>query len=176
MPRTRAGSETRDAVLHVALELFRSQGYEATTLRQIAQGLDVTAAALYYHFPAKDEILVTLVDPLIEGLEEILEVDGESPEHLLDMYLELLVREHALANLLAHDPAASNHPEIGPRRRRLFEALETRVAGARAAQADRTRAFCAIHVVRSIASMPIERARRARPVVLRAALAVLADR
>jgi AcrR family transcriptional regulator len=51
---------TRERILDVALELFNEQGYDKTSLREIAQRLGVTKAALYYHFERKEEILLEL--------------------------------------------------------------------------------------------------------------------
>jgi AcrR family transcriptional regulator len=50
----------RERILDVALELFIEQGYDKTSLREIAERLDVTKAALYYHFERKDDILLEL--------------------------------------------------------------------------------------------------------------------
>jgi AcrR family transcriptional regulator len=50
----------REAILDVALELFNEQGYEKTSLREIAERLGVTKAALYYHFEKKEDILLEL--------------------------------------------------------------------------------------------------------------------
>ncbi|HWM38542.1 MAG TPA: helix-turn-helix domain-containing protein, partial [Streptomyces sp.] len=41
---------TRQRIQDVALELFAQRGYDKTSLREIAEHLDVTKAALYYHF------------------------------------------------------------------------------------------------------------------------------
>ena len=57
MPPT---GQTRERILEVALELFNEQGYDKTSLREIAERLDVTKAALYYHFERKEDILVEL--------------------------------------------------------------------------------------------------------------------
>ena len=46
----RTRSDTRARIQRVALELFAEQGYDKTSLREIAERLDVTKAALYYHF------------------------------------------------------------------------------------------------------------------------------
>jgi AcrR family transcriptional regulator len=50
----------RQEILDVALELFNEQGYEKTSLREIAERLGVTKAALYYHFERKEDILLEL--------------------------------------------------------------------------------------------------------------------
>ena len=50
----------REEILDVALELFNEQGYEKTSLREIAERLGVTKAALYYHFERKEDILLEL--------------------------------------------------------------------------------------------------------------------
>jgi AcrR family transcriptional regulator len=50
----------RERILDVALELFNDRGYEKTSLREIADRLGVTKAALYYHFESKEDILLEL--------------------------------------------------------------------------------------------------------------------
>jgi len=64
--------DTRQRILTVANELFIEQGYEGTSLREIADRLDITKAALYYHFRSKDEILETLLTPFDTLLDELL--------------------------------------------------------------------------------------------------------
>lgn len=51
---------TRDRILDVALDLFVDQGYEGTSLREIAERMGFTKAALYYHFASKEDILLEL--------------------------------------------------------------------------------------------------------------------
>jgi len=51
---------TRERILDVALELFNEQGYDKTSLREIAERLGITKAALYYHFERKEDILLEL--------------------------------------------------------------------------------------------------------------------
>jgi AcrR family transcriptional regulator len=53
-------TDTRERILDVALELFKEQGYDGTSLREIAERLGVTKAALYYHFERKEDILLEL--------------------------------------------------------------------------------------------------------------------
>lgn len=48
---------TRERILEVALTLFADKGYDATSMREIAEHLGITKAALYYHFGSKAEIV-----------------------------------------------------------------------------------------------------------------------
>jgi AcrR family transcriptional regulator len=52
--------DTRERILDVALDLFVEKGFGETSLREIAERLGVTKAALYYHFPSKGDILIAL--------------------------------------------------------------------------------------------------------------------
>lgn len=63
-------SDTRARILDVALELFAAQGYEKTSLREIADRLGVTKAALYYHFKTKDEIVRGIVRSMAAPIDE----------------------------------------------------------------------------------------------------------
>ncbi|SFP40618.1 DNA-binding transcriptional regulator, AcrR family [Amycolatopsis arida] len=71
--------DTRERIQRVALELFVEQGYEKTSLREIAERLGVTKAALYYHFRTKEDIVHSLVADLSAALDELLEWAGERP-------------------------------------------------------------------------------------------------
>jgi AcrR family transcriptional regulator len=73
-------SGTRDRIQAVALELFAEHGYEKTSLRQIAERLDVTKAALYYHFNTKEEIAVSLFDTLLAEMDEVIDWLREQPQ------------------------------------------------------------------------------------------------
>lgn len=63
-------SDTRARIIDVALELFASQGYEKTSLREIADRLGVTKAALYYHFKTKDDIVHGIVRTMAAPIDE----------------------------------------------------------------------------------------------------------
>ncbi|MEV5988438.1 TetR family transcriptional regulator [Streptomyces sp. NPDC052051] len=88
--RQRRG-DTRQRIQDVALELFAEQGYEKTSLREIAEHLDVTKAALYYHFKTKEEILVSLFEDLTRPMDELIEW-GKAQPHTLETKQEVLRR------------------------------------------------------------------------------------
>ncbi|MFF3919845.1 TetR/AcrR family transcriptional regulator [Streptomyces sp. NPDC001852] len=82
---------TRQRIQDVALELFAEQGYEKTSLREIAERLDVTKAALYYHFKTKEEIIVSVFADLTKPIEDLIEW-GRSQPHTLDTKQEIVRR------------------------------------------------------------------------------------
>lgn len=58
--RDREREDTRQRILDIAREMFVRRGYDATTMRAIADQMDYTATALYHHFPSKDDLLMEL--------------------------------------------------------------------------------------------------------------------
>jgi AcrR family transcriptional regulator len=55
-----AGASTRERILDVALDLFTEQGFDGTSMREIAERLDITKPSIYYHFASKEDILMAL--------------------------------------------------------------------------------------------------------------------
>ncbi len=81
-PREGAAQGTRARILDVALDLFIEQGYDGSSLREIAERLGVTKAALYYHFESKDDILMALHMRLHDFGREALMRMGDEPVSL----------------------------------------------------------------------------------------------
>jgi AcrR family transcriptional regulator len=69
----------RERILQVALELFTERGYDGTSLREIAEKLDVTKAALYYHFKSKEALLLALVIDWRSQVSELVSWGHEQP-------------------------------------------------------------------------------------------------
>jgi AcrR family transcriptional regulator len=89
--KQRRRGNTRQRIQDVALELFAEQGYEKTSLREIAERLEVTKAALYYHFKTKEEIIVSIFEDLTKPIEELIEWGRQQP-HTLETKQELVRR------------------------------------------------------------------------------------
>ena len=92
----------REQILEAAAKLFVSQGFAATSTREIADHVGIRQASLYYHFAGKDEILVellrTTVRPTTDKVEKILnQVPPLNVETAL--YLLVLVDVRTLADV-----------------------------------------------------------------------------
>ena len=83
--------DTRARILDVAMELFAEHGYEKTSLREIADRLGVTKAALYYHFRTKEDILAGIVDSMSAPIDEAI-AWGEQQEYSPEVRDEIVRR------------------------------------------------------------------------------------
>jgi AcrR family transcriptional regulator len=72
-------ASTKERILDVALDLFTEKGFDGTSLREIAERLGFTKAALYYHFASKGDILMALHMRLHEFGKEALSQLTEEP-------------------------------------------------------------------------------------------------
>ncbi|MER5625739.1 MULTISPECIES: TetR/AcrR family transcriptional regulator [unclassified Streptosporangium] len=90
-------SDTKERIQQVALELFAEQGYDKTSLREVAERLEITRPALYYHFKAKEDILTSVIDDLNGSIDELVEWARAQP-HTEEARGEILRRIAALLN------------------------------------------------------------------------------
>ncbi|MCV7258417.1 TetR/AcrR family transcriptional regulator [Mycobacterium shimoidei] len=67
---SRPRSDTRERIQDVARELFAQQGVQRTSLQDIADKLGITKPALYYHFSSREELVRSIVQPLIDDGEQ----------------------------------------------------------------------------------------------------------
>lgn len=58
--RERERLDTRERILAAAREMFATEGYEAVTMRAIAERIEYTPTALYHHFPSKQALVSEL--------------------------------------------------------------------------------------------------------------------
>src|SRR5215475_4299056 len=73
------GRDTRARLRELSLQLFAEQGYEKTSLREIAEHLGVTKAALYYYFKSKEDIVRSLVEDYVADLDKLIEWGKAQP-------------------------------------------------------------------------------------------------
>lgn len=138
MPRTRTpGAETRERILDVAQDLFTLQGYDKTSLRDIAERLGITKAALYYYFERKEDILLELhlrLHAMGTSLLDELEAAPDGPARvavwprLADEMIDFMVENRELVLLHSRNRSAFEALARSERNRQENEDLETRFA------------------------------------------------
>jgi len=152
-PRT----DTRSRVQKVALELFAEQGYEKTSLREIAERLGVTKPALYYHFPSKEAIVHSFTDDYFTEIDALVEWAKDQPgsdetrREILDRYVGIVLSGSEVFRFLHQNQASVQGMEAGKDRftrfRGRLDALVDLLAGPDAPLRDRVRATTAVLTV-----------------------------
>ena len=80
-------SNTREEILEAALDLFAVNGYEATSISQLADAVGIRKASLYSHFANKQDILDTVVETVLKGYADhsiFVRADWDDPEFTKD--------------------------------------------------------------------------------------------
>jgi AcrR family transcriptional regulator len=151
-----ADASTREKILDVALDLFTDQGFDGTSMREIAERLHISKPAIYYHFASKEEILLALhlrlhqlVRPTfarLTGQAMTLQVWGSLLDDLQDQMLAhrkiflMHERNQAALDKLHRKDHSAEHDDIQERLRQAFAdpALSLR---------DRVRMACSLGAV-----------------------------
>ena len=96
--RTRRGEATRERLLAAAIQLFGSQGFESTSMKELAAAAGVRAPAIYNHFESKESILAAATVWALEDFHA--QVAGtDDPDAGACDRLENLVRRHVIYQL-----------------------------------------------------------------------------
>ena len=117
--RQRRRGDTRRRIQDVALELFAEHGYEKTSLREIAERLEVTKAALYYHFKTKEEIIVSLFEDLTKPIEDLIDWGKRQPhsletkQEIVRRYSQALIDAEPLFRFMQENQATVRELSIG---------------------------------------------------------------
>jgi AcrR family transcriptional regulator len=149
--------DTRARIQQVALELFAEQGYERTSLREIAERLGVTKAALYYHFKSKEDIVRSFTEDYFCRIDKLIAWGREQPpgartaKELLDRYITIVIESGEVFRFLERNQATIHGTEDGKHRFTQFRprlaALMEIITGPDAPARSRIRAAAAIFAV-----------------------------
>jgi AcrR family transcriptional regulator len=134
--RRAAAPDTRRRILAVALELFSAHGYAGASMRDIAEAMGMTKAALYYHFASKEQILEAATEPIRTEMTSMLQLAAGPPrpaaEQLLTRLVDILSRHALLIETVFNDPSSGDR---GQRRehqlaaKEVFRAIISALAG-----------------------------------------------
>ena len=109
--RERRRLAIRQRIVETAFSLFETQGYEATTVTEIAEQADIAYGTLFQHFPSKLELLREVsgraLGRLFENVEEVSKRPGSFAERLVMLF----------------DTTAENAESMGPQTRELISSM-----------------------------------------------------
>ena len=145
MPRR---TNTRERLIETAAGLFWRQGYAQTGVNEIMQQAGTTSGSFYHFFPAKEDLLLAVVEHVGEWLEgEVFAAAAAASDDPIEQVFAVIdaSRRHLEANgfelgsplgSLAAELAAS-HPQVRERLAAVFDAWTERVAAMLEAAGDR---------------------------------------
>jgi AcrR family transcriptional regulator len=118
-----AAIEPRQEILRTAARLFQQQGYDATSMNDVAAALRLSKGGLYHHFQSKDEILFHIMShamDITEGqvINVVRKIDGveERLRMLIRLHIEVVLsQEDREITVMLHE----NHPLPPALRRKI---------------------------------------------------------
>jgi AcrR family transcriptional regulator len=116
-PKSTKGEQTRELIMATALRLFREDGYEATTMRRVAQEAGVSVGNAYYYFASKEHLTQGFYGSIIvqhlEVARPLLQPERDLAVRLriaLRSYVELVSPYHRFATGFFQHAAAPTSP------------------------------------------------------------------
>lgn len=104
-------TDTRQRLLDATATLISQHGFAGTTLQMIADELGFTKAAIYYHFRAREQLLVALMNPILHEIRRAVETAESQPtartqkEALLRGFATVVAKNRSLAAVMVFDPS-----------------------------------------------------------------------
>ena len=111
---------TKQVILAAALDLFSTQGFEATSMQQIAEAVGIRKPSLYSHFAGKQEILDELTQTVMEQYEKhslFAQADWDSPDFTSGK--QDITEDDVLQMILKHFHYIVHGPQISKSRKML---------------------------------------------------------
>ena len=115
--KTTKGEETRQRILDAALGLFRSRGFDATTMREVAAEAGQSLGAAYHYFPSKEAIVLAYYDGVQDEharrVSETIAAGSGLRETLLAVFqskLDILALDRPLMGALLRYTGDPSHP------------------------------------------------------------------
>ena len=107
VPRRGRPGYDGDTVLRRAIELFNTQGYDATSVGDLARELGVTKSAIYHHVPGKEHLLAAALDEALDELSAVIRtaVDADPATSAHDRLRSAV--EQSVRILITHLPAVT---------------------------------------------------------------------
>jgi AcrR family transcriptional regulator len=153
-------ADTREQILDAARQLFMEHGYDKASLREVAERVGVTKAALYYYFPSKEALLEALLEPLQRISVDVIDMlEGTDPKRWadgLEVFIAWVIENRALFELIEHNEAAvaafaADDTEFAETHQRFHDAVDGALANPDLPLERRVQLMCALGVTIAIA-------------------------
>jgi len=93
--------KTREVLLDKAAQMFSRQGYQSTSLKEIAAAVDMKAGSLYYHFASKEALMAEVLDRSIQFISDTVaeEIEKLEENYTFESGLSAFIKGHLTAIL-----------------------------------------------------------------------------
>ena len=156
MPRQRS-RDTRAQIQQTALDLFAERGVQQTSLRDIAERVGVSKPALYYHFASREDLLNSLVQPMIDDFEAYAAAQQAAApvgtRELLASYFDLAYRHRRLIQLAIRDLSVLHELKLAVRFMEWRQQLTDLLIGPNPSLGDQVRSMVALGGLSDVAVM-----------------------
>lgn len=106
-PRRGRPGYDQETVLRRAIDLFNRQGYDGTSMGDLAKELGLTKSAIYHHVPSKEHLLSAALDEALDGLSAAVDsAAAAAPGTSAYIRLRTVVQQ-SVAILVRHQPAVT---------------------------------------------------------------------
>lgn len=127
-PEVAGRTPRSEAIVAAALEILEREGYEALTMRRLADAVGIRAPSLYKHFPDKAAVEVVLIEHgfnlVAAACEEAFARDGASLETLLAVYRSVALAHPHLYRLMNARPLPRHKMTMGVEERAAAPLLQ----------------------------------------------------
>lgn len=160
---------TRERIIEEATDLFASKGYEKTSLREVADRLGFTKAALYYHFNSKSDLARAIIEPVKQDIDHLLGQarmeEGIAPRVLFERIFDVYHPHLPIFRLLLRDASILSALDLEAWSSEWLNAFQKLLVGEDAAPEKTVRAVAALSgLLRAtvlVVEMPIDTVRAA---------------
>ena len=115
--RHAAGMDTREALIDAAMDLTETVGFTGFSYRDLAERLGITSASVHYHFPAKSDLGLALIERLAsEGKGEFarLSTEPDVAVRLKARIDEIRANAHSDGRMCAFGSLLSDYGQLEP--------------------------------------------------------------
>ena len=108
------GVAKRNEILHTALEVFSREGYRGTSLREVAEAVNLSQAGLLHYFDSKEELFAEILRVRDESDDDVFASSGPASDALMAIMrhnaaVPGLVQLYATISAEAAEPAHPAH-------------------------------------------------------------------